>query len=83
MTRVTPERGTQEYKWWHAGAEAEALAIREGMTKSGADIYELVHHLASTGQSASQIAWKVARIYYSPWSRKQRLYLARKLVFRR
>jgi hypothetical protein len=41
-----PKRGTPEYGWWAAGAEAEAQSRLEGRSKAGRDVTSFVDALA-------------------------------------
>lgn len=41
-----PPMGTPEYAWWYEGCTAEARARREGRTKDGLDVLELVDGFA-------------------------------------
>jgi hypothetical protein len=41
-----PARGTPEYAWWYEGCEAEARARKEGRTKAGLEVRELVDGFA-------------------------------------
>ncbi|MGW1039341.1 hypothetical protein [Streptomyces sp. NPDC002547] len=41
-----PQRGTREYTWWSAGAQAEAQARREGRSKAGLEVRGYVDAIA-------------------------------------
>lgn len=41
-----PAMGTPEYAWWYEGCAAEARARREGRSKAGLDVLELVDGFA-------------------------------------
>lgn len=41
-----PRAGTPEYRWWLAGARAEANAWKEGRSEAGLEVRELVDTLA-------------------------------------
>lgn len=60
-----PERGTPEYRWWLAGARAEAQARNEGRTEEGRQVYGLVDVVTKDPHfdSETRIAWLVFDVF--------------------
>lgn len=75
MTAI-PDRNTPEYRWWLAGAEAEARARTEGMSKTGHQVFDLVEVMAQQGDSGDGITRMVALVYTVEWPLHRRLALA-------
>lgn len=81
MSELIPERGTDEHRWWLAGAKAEAAYIYEGMGKDGREMFELVKVMAQQGDSADDITDMVAGVGSCEWSLRPRLALAWRIVW--
>ncbi|SFF11299.1 hypothetical protein SAMN05216251_108209 [Actinacidiphila alni] len=65
MAAELPARGTPEYRWWMAGAEAEAAARKEGRSKAGLAVRDLVDGLAEhqPDMTEADIAALVAYVF--------------------
>lgn len=81
---VAPPYGTPEYKWWAAGATAEAEIRKEGRNPAGLEVAEFVDGCAQDSRrsdwTAPEFAEVAARIYCPglPW--RQRWSLAWSLI---
>jgi hypothetical protein len=77
-----PERGTEQYRWWHAGASAEARAIREGMQQGKAvEVYEFVLTMAQSGYGPETMTDMVATVYTCERPLRRRLSLAWEIIW--
>jgi hypothetical protein len=65
MVAPVPARGTREYQWWMAGAEAEAAARKEGRSTAGLEVRDAVDALAEHYPQMSQadIAAWLSHVY--------------------
>lgn len=81
MSDQIPARNAPEYRWWLAGAKAEAEARVEGMNEGGREVHDLVKTMAQMGDSRDDIADMVANVYTCEWPLWRRLALAWDIVW--
>lgn len=81
MSTEIPKRGTDEYRWWRAGATAEAYARHEGMIPSGRNVFDLVETMAQRGDDGNDITDMVAVVYTVEWPLRWRLSLAWRILW--
>jgi hypothetical protein len=75
--------GTQAYRWWVAGAQAEVDARREDCTAAGLEILDIADSLARRdGLDGVDIAEYIFRIYASHLPLRRRIVLAWKTIRR-
>lgn len=55
MAASIPARGTREYEWWLAGAEAEAAARKEGRSMAGLAVRDLVDAFAENFPDMTEV----------------------------
>jgi hypothetical protein len=78
-----PPVGTEAYRWWAAGAQAEADARREGYTVAGLEILDIMDSLARRdGLDGVDIAEYIFRIHTSHLPLRRRFVLAWKTIRR-
>ncbi len=59
------DRNSEAYRWWQQGATDEAEIRREGLSKEGLEVTEVIDGLAklAPGQSGADLITGVARIF--------------------
>jgi hypothetical protein len=79
-----PKDGTPEYRWWLAGAMAEADACKEGRSPAGLAVLEVVDALAQARPflSEAEIAAFTFEIFAASLPLRQRIRLAWKAIRR-
>lgn len=76
-----PERGTEAYEWWRAGARAEAALLRNGMTREGEELWEVVTVMAQQGRSRPRMMrWLIAVYRLDELSYRQIIHLFRDVI---
>jgi hypothetical protein len=78
-----PKRGTDEYRWWLAGATAEHNGRFEGMTKDTRELFEAVEVMAQQGDSRDEMTEFVTVVFTCEWPLRKRLRLAWKVATNR
>lgn len=67
MADQIPARGTDEYRWWRAGAHAEARARAEARNTDHRKLYDFVDSITSAGHwahhSEARIAWTTFDVF--------------------
>lgn len=60
-----PDRASQEYLWWQAGAQDEAKARDENLSQGAREVRDVTEALARAhpGQSRAALALALARIF--------------------
>lgn len=83
MSTEIPKRGTEEYRWWIAGAQAEHVGHYEGMTKETRELFECVEVMAQQGDSRDEIVEFTVAVFTCEWPLRKRLRLAWRTVLNR
>lgn len=83
MSTEIPKAGTDEYRWWIAGAQAEHVGHYEGMTKETRELFEATEVMAQQGDTPDEIVEFIAAVFTCEWPLRQRLRLAWKVAMKR
>lgn len=82
MSTEIPKLGTDERRWWTAGATAEARAIRDGMQKGKAtELYDFVLTMAQQGYGPETMTSMVANVYTCEYPLGKRLAFAWSIIW--
>jgi|GEM_PF-4580892 len=80
MTDEIPHPGTPEYRWWHAGALAEAAAHEQGRSAAGLEVRDFVDAVAENKNmqhmDKADIAAFAFRVFLAGVPLRKRLRLA-------